>query len=160
LVIGLTGESSGSLLTPLLILLARMSPAEAVGTSLAFGFATKLYGSFSFFKQGLMRVDLVKRRHGWALMGGFIIHYLGLAPCLQSRHLNSVLLLAERVGTNNWALSSTSISFLLPARKFRDRPEFPHRLPKSNANDALCARLLGYRYHAAALFFVARRIQQ
>jgi uncharacterized membrane protein YfcA len=82
LVIGLTGEGSGSLLTPLLIILARMSPAEAVGTSLAFGFTTKLYGSFSFFKRGLVRMDLVKKLViggvPGALMGGFIIHYLGL----------------------------------------------------------------------------------
>jgi uncharacterized membrane protein YfcA len=82
LVVGLTGEGSGSLLTPLLIILARMSPAEAVGTSLAFGFTTKFYGSFSFFKRGLVRMDLVKRLViggvPGALMGGFIIHYLGL----------------------------------------------------------------------------------
>jgi uncharacterized membrane protein YfcA len=82
LVVGLTGEGSGSLLTPLLIILARMSPAEAVGTSLAFGFTTKLYGSFSFFKRGLVRMDLVKKLViggvPGALMGGFIIHYLGL----------------------------------------------------------------------------------
>jgi uncharacterized membrane protein YfcA len=82
LVIGLTGEGSGSLLTPLLIILARMSPAVAVGTSLAFGFTTKLYGSWSFFRRGLVRMDLVKRLViggvPGALMGGFIIHYLGL----------------------------------------------------------------------------------
>lgn len=80
-VIGLTGEGSGSLLTPLLIIIARMSPAEAVGTSLAFGFTTKLYGSYSFFKRGLVRMDLVKRLViggvPGALAGGFIIHYLG-----------------------------------------------------------------------------------
>jgi len=61
LVIGLTGEGSGSLLTPLLIILARKSPAEAVGTSLAFGFTTKLYGSWSFFRRGLVRLELIKR---------------------------------------------------------------------------------------------------
>lgn len=82
LVVGLTGEGSGSLLTPLLIILAGMAPAQAVGTSLAFGFATKLYGTWSFFRRGLVRMDLVKTLVGGgvpgALAGGFVIHYLGL----------------------------------------------------------------------------------
>ena len=81
-VIGLTGEGSGSLLTPLLIILAGMTPAQAVGTSLAFGFATKVYGTWSFLGRGLVRMDLVKMLAGGgvpgALAGGFLIHYLGL----------------------------------------------------------------------------------
>jgi uncharacterized protein len=82
LVIGLTGEGSGSLLTPLLIVLAGMNPAQAVGTSLAFGFTTKLYGSWRFLDRGLVRMDLVKTLASGgvpgALAGGFVIHYLGL----------------------------------------------------------------------------------
>jgi len=82
LVIGMTGEGSGSLLTPLLIILAGMTPAQAVGTSLAFGFTTKLYGTWSFLGRGLVRMDLVKTLVSGgvpgALAGGFLIHYLGL----------------------------------------------------------------------------------
>src|SRR2546427_11522034 len=81
LVIGLTGEGSGSLLTPLLIVLAGMTPAQAVGTSLAFGFTTKLYGTWRFLGRGLVRMDLVKTLASGgvpgALAGGFGIHYLG-----------------------------------------------------------------------------------
>jgi uncharacterized protein len=82
LVIGLTGEGSGSLLTPLLIMLAGMAPAQAVGTSLAFGFSTKLYGGWSFLRRGLVRMDLVTKLVIGAvpgsLIGGFVIHFLGL----------------------------------------------------------------------------------
>ena len=82
LVIGLTGEGSGSLLTPLLIILTGMTPTQAVGTSLAFGFTTKLYGTWSFLSGGLVRMDLVKilvtGGVPGALAGGFVIHYLGL----------------------------------------------------------------------------------
>jgi uncharacterized protein len=81
LVIGLTGEGSGSLLTPLLII-AGIPPLQAVGTSLAFGFATKLFGSWSFYHKGLVRLDLVKKLVlggvPGALGGGYVIHYLGL----------------------------------------------------------------------------------
>jgi uncharacterized protein len=82
LVIGLTGEGSGSLLTPLLIMLIGVPPAQAVGTSLAFGFATKLYGTGTFLRRGLVRLDLVKTLASGgalgALSGGFIIHYISL----------------------------------------------------------------------------------
>lgn len=60
LAIGLTGIGSGSLLTPLLILLGGLSPARAVGTSLAFSFATKLYGSWSFYRRGMVKLDVAR----------------------------------------------------------------------------------------------------
>ena len=82
LMIGLTGEGSGSLLTPLLIILGHMSPAGAVGTSLAFGFTTKLYGSWHFFRMRLVRKDLVQELVlggvPGALAGAILIRYLGL----------------------------------------------------------------------------------
>lgn len=82
LLIGLTGEGSGSLLTPLLILLVRMSPAVAVGTSLAFSFTTKLFGSWSFYRQGLVKKGFVSRLAlggvPGALLGGFVIRFLGV----------------------------------------------------------------------------------
>lgn len=125
LVIGLTGEGSGSLLTPLLIILARMSPAEAVGTSLAFGFTTKLYGSWSFFQRGLVRMDLVKRLVlggvPGALAGGFVIHYLGL----HRPHFLNVFLL-RAIGLILIAVSLLMLLKLVPAewRPGIERPAF------------------------------------
>jgi len=60
LAIGLTGIGSGSLLTPLLILLGGLSPARAVATSLAFSFTTKLYGSWSFYRRRLVKLDVAR----------------------------------------------------------------------------------------------------
>jgi uncharacterized protein len=115
LVIGLTGEGSGSLLTPLLIILARMSPAEAVGTSLAFGVTTKIYGSWSFFKKGLVRMDLVKRLViggvPGALLGGFIIRYLGL----HKPHILDVWML-RAIGTILILVSLLMLLKLVPHR--------------------------------------------
>jgi uncharacterized protein len=57
--IGLTGIGSGSLLTPLLLLLGHLSPATAVGTSLVFSFVTKIYGSWNFYQRRFVRMDIV-----------------------------------------------------------------------------------------------------
>ena len=80
--VGLTGTGSGSLLTPLLILVARMTPVTAVGTSLVFSVVTRFYGGWTFYRRGLVRMEIV--RDLWiggvpgALLGGLLIHYLGV----------------------------------------------------------------------------------
>ena len=118
LVIGLTGEGSGSLLTPLLIVLAGMTPAQAVGTSLAFGFTTKLYGTWRFLGRGLVRMDLVKTLASGgvpgALAGGFVIHYLGL----RSPHFLDVFLL-RAIGS---ILIVVSLLMLLKLVPYKYRP--------------------------------------
>jgi hypothetical protein len=48
----------------------------------------------------------------------------------------------------------------LAAGNVRNAPKFPHRLFKTNADNTLAAGLLSYGHHAAALFFIALRIQQ
>lgn len=82
LVIGLTGIGSGSLLTPLLILAGGMSPATAVGTSLVFSGSAKLFGSWSFYRRGLVRMDIARDLSlgalPGALAGAFVVRYLGL----------------------------------------------------------------------------------
>ncbi len=78
--IGLTGLGSGSLLTPLLILLGGFSPARAVATSLAFSFATKLYGSWSFYQRGMVKLDVARDfilgGSLGSLAGAFVIRFL------------------------------------------------------------------------------------
>ena len=80
LLVGLTGMGSGSLLTPALILLGGMSPATAVGTSLAFSFSTKFYGSWNFYRRGLVKMDIVRDLSlgslPGALFGAFVLRYL------------------------------------------------------------------------------------
>ncbi len=81
LLIGLTGIGGGSLLTPLLIL-SGMSPAHAVGTSLAFAFLTKFSGSISFVRRGLVHFEIVRDLSlgclPGTLAGAFVIRYLSL----------------------------------------------------------------------------------
>jgi uncharacterized protein len=125
LVIGLTGEGSGSLLTPLLIIVAGMAPAEAVGTSLAFGFATKLFGTWNFYRKGLVRLDLVKKLViggvPGAFGGGYVIHYLGLH---QPRFLNVFLM--RTIGSILILVSLMMFIKLVPWdwRPGVERPEF------------------------------------
>ncbi|MBZ5541051.1 MAG: sulfite exporter TauE/SafE family protein [Acidobacteriia bacterium] len=61
LLLGLTGVGSGSVLTPLLILAVGFSPAKAVGTSLAFAFATKIVASASFYRRGLVDFPILRK---------------------------------------------------------------------------------------------------
>lgn len=78
--IGLTGLGSGSMLTPLLVL-SGMRVTTAVGTSLVFSFFTKLSGSISFWRRGLVHSEIVRDLAigslPGALAGGFLIRYLG-----------------------------------------------------------------------------------
>lgn len=61
LLLGLTGVGSGSVLTPVLILFAGFAPAKAVGTSLAFAFATKIVASASFYRRGLVDFSILRK---------------------------------------------------------------------------------------------------
>jgi len=113
LLIGLTGMGAGSLLTPMLILLGGLSPATAVGTSLAFSFATKLYGSWSFYRRGMVDVGIVRDLSlgglPGVLAGAFLIRYLGLR---QPAVLNLFLLRA--IGLVLIVVSVIMIVRLLP----------------------------------------------
>ena len=65
ILVGLTGIGGGSLMTPLLIIVAGYSPAVAIGTDLAYGAVTKTVGGWRVWKQGL--VDL--RLSTWMAFG-------------------------------------------------------------------------------------------
>ena len=79
--IGLTGLGSGSMLTPLLVL-GGMPVTGAVGTSLVFSFFTKLSGSISFWRRGLVHEEIVRDLAigclPGALAGAFLLRYLNL----------------------------------------------------------------------------------
>ena len=65
LLVGLTGIGGGSLMTPLLIIVAGYSPIVAIGTDLAYGAITKTVGGYRVFKQG--HVDM--RLSMWLAVG-------------------------------------------------------------------------------------------
>ena len=58
LLVGLTGIGGGSLMTPLLIIVAGYSPLVAIGTDLAYGAVTKTVGGWRVWKQGLVDMRL------------------------------------------------------------------------------------------------------
>jgi uncharacterized protein len=58
ILVGLTGIGGGSLMTPLLILVAGYSPAVAIGTDLAYGAVTKTLGGWRCWRQGLVDMRL------------------------------------------------------------------------------------------------------
>ncbi len=65
LLVGLTGIGGGSLMTPLLIIVAGYSPLVAIGTDLAYGAVTKTVGGWRVFRKG--HVDM--RLSMWLAFG-------------------------------------------------------------------------------------------
>ena len=124
--IGLTGLGSGSLLTPLLILFAGLAPAPAVGTSLTFALLTKAYGGWSFFRRGLVKMDIIRDLSigslPGVLLGAFVIRYLGL----RKPDVMNVLML-RAIGMVLIVVSLLMLWRLLPAKM---RPAVIDRRPE------------------------------
>lgn len=96
LLLGLTGIGSGSVLTPLLILVGGLAPAKAVGTSLAFAFATKIVASISFHRRGLVDFPILKKLAPGAAAGlllGFIVlrNLGGRSPQIENAFLQRAI---------------------------------------------------------------------
>ena len=60
ILVGLTGIGGGSLMTPLLILFAGISPTVAIGTDLAYGAVTKTLGGWRHLKLGTVDLGVSK----------------------------------------------------------------------------------------------------
>jgi uncharacterized membrane protein YfcA len=58
ILIGLTGIGGGSLMTPLLVLFAGISPIVAIGTDLAYGAVTKTLGGWRHWRKGTVDVGV------------------------------------------------------------------------------------------------------
>ena len=65
ILVGTTGMGGGSLMTPLLILVAGVKPSVAVGTDLAYAAVTKTVGGWRHFRQGSVQAGLA-----WWLAAG------------------------------------------------------------------------------------------
>lgn len=118
LLVGLTGMGSGSLVTPVLILQAGLSPGTAVGTALLASFTTKLYGSWNFYRRGM--VDLAMLRElSWGcvpgtIAGAILVRYVGVHRPDALQHL-----LLRAIGVALVLVSVTMVVRLLP-RKLRE----------------------------------------
>ena len=113
LLLGLTGVGSGSVLTPLLILVIGLAPAKAVGTSLAFAFVTKVVASFSFFRRGLVDFPILKKLSAGALAGLLLGLFLLEGLRVQSPELQS-LFLQRAIGIALLAVFALMVARLFP----------------------------------------------
>lgn len=76
LLVGLTGIGGGSLLTPLLVLVAGVRPTVAVGTDLAFAALTKLVGTCHLLPRRAVDLGLTLRLALGSLPGALLGAYL------------------------------------------------------------------------------------
>lgn len=124
ILVGMTGVGSGSLLTPLLILLVGVRPLVAVGTDLAFAAVTKCVGALTHAKKGTADLKLTL----WlacgsvpgALIGTYVIETSasvnqGATDQIVNHILGAALLLAST------ASLVRAVGITLPAR-WGDRP--------------------------------------
>src|SRR4051794_8555175 len=75
ILIGLTGIGGGSLMTPLLIIVAGIKPTVAIGTDLAYGAITKTLGGWRVWKDGQVDLTLSK----WLAVGSVPGSLIGVA---------------------------------------------------------------------------------
>jgi uncharacterized protein len=67
ILVGMTGIGGGSLMTPLLILVAGIKPVVAIGTDLAYGAVTKTVGGWRHWRKGTVDFGV-----SWWLAGGSV----------------------------------------------------------------------------------------
>jgi uncharacterized protein len=93
--VGLTGVGGGALLTPLLILIAGVRPAIAVGTDLAFAAVTKIVGAYQHTRHGTFDSGLVSRLAMGSIPGALLGSWL--VSILEARDAASVDVLLPRI---------------------------------------------------------------
>lgn len=82
--IGLTGMGGGSLMTPVMILIMGVKPIVAVGTDIAYGAITRIFGGVAHWRQGT-----VHRKTAYLLAVGSVpstILGVGLTTAVKSRY--------------------------------------------------------------------------
>jgi len=82
--IGLTGMGGGSLMTPVMILIMGVKPVVAVGTDIAYGAITRIFGGVAHWRQGT-----VHRKTAYLLAVGSVpstILGVGLTTAIKSRY--------------------------------------------------------------------------
>ena len=101
--VGLTGMGSGSLMTPILVLILGVRPSIAVGSDLVYATCTKAVGAFEHLRQGQIRFrpalwisagSVPAAIAGTVLIGSLLRHRSGLADHFITHWLGVTLLLA------------------------------------------------------------------
>jgi uncharacterized membrane protein YfcA len=126
--IGLTGIGGGSLMTPLLIIVAGIKPTVAIGTDLAYGAITKTLGGWRVWRDGQVDLTLSK----WLAFGS-VPGSVGGVIALSALHhaygdgFDSTLLYCVAGALLVAGLGILFRALLLPGAALRERPEVPLR---------------------------------
>src|SRR5919197_4686283 len=72
LVVGLTSMGGGALMAPFLILVVGVPPVIAVGTDLAYGAITKIFGAWVHWREGTVDLSVVKTLAIGRIPGGLL----------------------------------------------------------------------------------------
>jgi uncharacterized protein len=131
ILVGLTGIGGGSLMTPLLILVAGYSPAVAIGTDLAYGAVTKSVGGWRCWRKGL--VDM--RLSMWLAVGSLPGSLLGVWTLVRLEN-------AYGTAFEPWLLGALAAALLVVAVAILVRALF---MPKLVAQERESAELDGRR---------------
>jgi uncharacterized membrane protein YfcA len=135
ILIGLTGIGGGSLMTPLLILVAGVQPVVAIGTDLAYGAITKTVGGWRHLRSGAVDLGVSK----WLAVGSVPGSVAGVLAVdgLHDRYgygFDSTLL-----GLVAVALLVVALSIL--ARAFFGMPAERHSVPMEGRTKATAAAI-------------------
>jgi uncharacterized membrane protein YfcA len=134
--IGLTGIGGGSLMTPLLIIVAGIKPTVAIGTDLAYGAVTKTLGGWRVWRDGQVDLTLSK----WLAVGS-VPGSVGGVVVLNALHraygdsFDETLLYCVAGALLVVSIAILFRALLLPESALRERPS----VPLSGATKALAA---------------------
>src|SRR5918998_2849108 len=131
LLVGLTGIGGGSLMTPLLIIVAGYSPLVAIGTDLAYGAVTKTVGGWRVWKAGLVDMKL----SAWMAVGSVPGSLIGVWVVDRLHH-------AYGDEFQPALLGAVAVALLLVAAAVLFRAFF---MPKHIAQERVTADLTGSR---------------
>jgi uncharacterized membrane protein YfcA len=120
--VGLTGIGGGSLMTPLLILFAGVSPVVAIGTDLAYGAITKTLGGWRHLKKGTVDLGVSK----WLALGSVPGSLLGVVMVNRlhaeyGKGFDDVLLISIAVALVIVAITTLTRALFMPALVAREQ---------------------------------------
>ena len=126
ILVGLTGIGGGSLMTPLLIIVAGIKPTVAIGTDLAYGAVTKTLGGWRVWRDGQVDLTLSK----WLAVGSLPGSLIGVWLLNRLHHaygesFDDTLLYCVAGALLVVSLAILFRALFLPGAHLRERPAVP-----------------------------------
>jgi uncharacterized membrane protein YfcA len=122
ILIGLTGIGGGSLMTPLLVLFAGVSPVVAIGTDLAYGAVTKTLGGWRHLRKGTVDLGVSKWLAVGSVPGALVgVWLLDRLHAAYGKSFEPTLLMAIAIALLIVALTILGRVLFMPALVARER---------------------------------------